>query len=407
MKVQILTQYYSPESVGAAVWIRNLAADLVKKGHDVTLLTGFPNYPDGVIQPHYRHKLFLKETVDGIPVIRSYIYASPAKTFIKKLLNFTSFSLTSLLSGLFAPRPNVIYAILPPLQLGLTAVILRRLKRCKLVVNVQDVWPRAIVAAGLVSNKFVVRLLEAVERFVYRQADAITVISNGFRDDLLSKNVQREKIFVIPNWADPDDIKPSNEDGFRKELGIKDEDFLLVYSGGMTYNSFLEPVIESLSALKEERITFLIAGDGVKKKEIEKLAESKDLKNVSFLPFQSWDGYKRLLNAADVCLVTLAPGFGNVSVPSKTFKIMAAGKPILALSPKESDLYKLVEEARIGVSVDVEDPGQLESVLRSMSRKKKELSEMGRRARDTLLREFSRRTAIRKIDAVLRRINRV
>ena len=335
MHILLLTQYYKPESVGAAIWLSELVDELTTVGHEVTVLTGFPNHPTGRVFEGYGGKFFQREAISGTQIIRTWLYATPRKTFWARAVGFFSFTISSLLGGLIAvKRADVIYTILQPLTLGMTAVMLAKKTRARVVLNIQDIHPQAAVAVGALRNRRIIRCLEWLERWNYRHADHMVVISEGFRQNLIGKGVPAEKVSVVPNWADPGFIQPGPKDNdFRQEINVGST-FTLVYSGGLTHNSNLEPVIEAAQILRNDPFSFVIVGDGVRKADLQQLAQEKNLSNVQFKPFQPLERYPDVLRAADMNLVTLSTQAALVSVPSKIFKQMAAGRPVLAIAAK-------------------------------------------------------------------------
>ena len=281
MKVLLLCQYYPPEQV--LVWAHELARELLARGHEVTALTAFPNRDQARIYEGYRGKLYHRETMDGVTVARSWIYATKSKRFYPRALNFGSFCTSSLLTGLLKlPRPDVIYVMIPALPLAVTARLLAWAKRSRLIVNVQDIHPRVAVEYGMLKNRAAVRFFEGMERWVYRHADKVAVISEGMREDLVSRGVPDDKVRVVENWADPNFITPgAKENEFRDELRAEGR-FVLTYSGGINNNANLEPVVEAAELLRDEPFLFAIVGDGQYKPHLVELAEKKSLDNVRF-----------------------------------------------------------------------------------------------------------------------------
>jgi colanic acid biosynthesis glycosyl transferase WcaI len=258
MRVLVVSPHYKPEEVAAAAtFVEEIAIDFIEMGHEVTVLTAFPNYPTGAVFEPYRGKVFQRETYNGVPLIRVWIYATASKKFWPRVLNFGSFSATALLGGLLTnTRPDVLYVMMPPLTLGAAGVLLGAAKRARVVVNVQDIHPYAAVAMGVLKNRRAIRLFEWLEKWIYRHVDHIVVISRGFRDNLVEKGTPADKISIVPNWADPDFIQPGPRDNsFRKEIGAEGR-FVLVYSGGLTHNSNLEPVLGAADLLREEPFEF-------------------------------------------------------------------------------------------------------------------------------------------------------
>jgi colanic acid biosynthesis glycosyl transferase WcaI len=401
MHILLVTQYFKPESIGAPIWIHQLAMDLLGMGHRVTVLTGFPNYPERVIFEGYRGKIFLRERIDGVDVIRTYIYASPDEALWSRALNFGSFCVSAALGGLAAPRPDVIYCIMPPLPLGLSAEFLGLIKRAPVVVNIQDIYPDIGIALGLLRNRLAIRFFQWMERFIYYQAAAVVVISDGFKENLLGKGVLAQKIHVVPNWADPDFIRPGPKNNpFRRRLGLDDR-FTLIYSGNLSHNSNVEPVIGAAELLRDEPFAFVIVGDGVRKTDLERKVREKQLKNVWFLPFQPLEEYPQVLTAADMNLVTLNTQAATASVPSKVFKMMASGRPVLAITVEGNEVHRLVSEANCGLCVPPDDPVSLAEALRYAAAHQDELECLGENARRYLEEHFSRQKCVAQIEAIL------
>ncbi|MGQ9581864.1 MAG: glycosyltransferase family 4 protein [Armatimonadota bacterium] len=402
MRILLVTQYFKPESVGAPIWIHQLAVDLVSMGHRVTVLTAFPNYPTRIVFEGYRGKVYLREQLDGVDVIRTYIYASPNEALWFRALNFGSFCASATLGGLAASKPDVIYCIMPPLPLGLSAEFLGFVKRAPVVVNIQDVYPDIAIALGFLRNRLAIRFFQWMERLIYYHAAAVVVISDGFKENLLGKGVPAQKVHVVPNWADPDFIRPgSRENAFRRRLGVG-EQFTLIYSGNLSHNSNVEPVIEAAEVLQNEPFAFVIVGDGVRKTDLERKAREKQLKNVWFFPFQPLEDYPQVLTAADMNLVTLNTQAAMASVPSKVFKMMASGRPILAITTNGNEVHRLISQANCGLCVPPDDPASLAEALRYAAAHPDEMARMGANGRRYMEEHYSRQKCIAQIEAVLK-----
>lgn len=404
MRIQIVAQYFWPETVGAGVWLHQLATDWARGGHDVTMVTALPNYPQGRVFPDYRGRCLLREQVDGVRVLRTWIYASPSKAFAARVLNFGSFCATAVLGQSLAPRPDVIFCVIPPLPLGFTAQLVARLRRVPLVLNVQDIYPQIAVELGYLKNTAAIHFFEALERQIYRAARRVVVITPAFRENLRAKGVPLDKLRVIPNWADAEAIRPGpKNNAIRDQLGING-DFAVVYSGGLGHNAQLETLIEAARLLSREPFTFLLVGDGVQRAELERRARAYALANVRFLPFQPAEVYPQVLAASDVQLVSLHAAATQMSLPSKVFKVMAGGRPVLALARAESDLAKLVREAGCGLAVEPEDAAGLAAALRRLAANPRDLEIMGANARNYLLAHFDRKRCVAAMESVLREV---
>jgi colanic acid biosynthesis glycosyl transferase WcaI len=378
MKILVLSGYYFPETAGAALWVRQLAEDLVTMGHEVTVLTGFPNYPGGRVFDGYRRKIFQREMVGGVRVVRTWAFATPSKAFWPRVAAFGSFCVSSLIGGVLARlRAEVVYAILPPLPLGVSAALLAKWMGARLVTNVQDIYPDIAVSLGVLRNRRAIRFFERMEGWIYRRATRVVVISRGFRDNLVRKGVAPDKLAVIPNWADPNAIRPAASHNEFRRQNCDSNQFLVLYSGGLTHNSHLEPVLEAAARLRGEPVRFAIVGDGVHKDALMRRAGVLGLRNVRFWPFQPAERYSKTLAAADVTLVTLHPAASFASVPSKVYKQMAAARPILAVADSRSDLARLVEESGCGIAVDGDEPEVLANAIRRLAASRGEATRMG------------------------------
>lgn len=403
MRLLIVSPHYKPEQVAAAAtFVEEIAVDFTRMGHEVSVLTAFPNYPTGTVFEPYRGKFFMRETYNGIPLTRVWIYATNSKEFWPRVLNFGSFSATALFGGLLThTRPDLLYVMMPPLTLGVTGVLLGAAKRACVVVNVQDIHPYAAVALGVLKNKHAIRFFEWMEKWIYRHVDHVVVISRGFRDNLVEKGTPASKISIVSNWADPDFITPGPQDnGFRQEIGAEGR-FVLVYSGGLTHNSNLEPVLDAADLLREEPFEFVIVGEGVRKDDLQARAASKKLGNVQFKPFQPLDRYPDVLRSADMNLVTLSTQAALVSVPSKIFKQMAAGRPILAITPPGTEVDRLMTDARCGLTVRPDDASGLAQALRWAAGHPAELEQYGRNARQYFETHHSRAICVKQLEEIL------
>ncbi len=401
MHVQIIAQYFKPETVGSGVWIHQLATDLVGLGHQVSVITSFPNYPERVVFEGYRGRMFMRDRMDGVDIVRTYIYASPDEGMLSRTLNFGSFCASAAIGGLFAPKPDVIYCVMPPMPLGVSAELLGFLKSAPVVVNIQDIYPDIAVAVGVLRNPIAIRFFSWMERLIYRHAASIVVIADGFQENIERKGVPGEKIHVVPNWADPDEIRPGPKDNaFRQELGVKDR-FTLTYSGSLSFNTDLDPVLGAAELLADEPFSFVIVGDGVKKTELMRRAQERGLENVQFHPFQPLEMYPQVLAAADMNLVTLNRQAATSSVPSKMFKMMASERPVLAITMQGNEVHRLVKDAQCGLTVPPEDPAKLAEALRYAASHPEEMAQMGVNARKYLIENHSRRDCVSRIEVVL------
>jgi colanic acid biosynthesis glycosyl transferase WcaI len=348
--------------------------------------------------------LLRRSDYQGVPV---YHAAMPGKTpsVVKRIAGWLGFHLVSTIAGLFViPRPDVMLVPSPPLSIGLSAWIIGALRRAPFVYNVQEIYPDIAVNLGALKNATAIRALEALERFVYRKAAVVTVIAPRMRDRLLAKAVVPAKVRVIPNFVDLARLTPVGRDNAfsrRHDLGAV---FSVTYAGNMGPAQGLDIVIEAARrlTLADGAIRFLLIGNGMLQEPLAAAAAALPLRNVGVLPYQPNSMRPEIYGASDVCLVAQAAATGSDAIPSKVYRIMASGRPLIAVTEAHSDLAVLVRDAQCGVSVEPGDAQQLAETLRRAVKDRQEWEGMGARGRAHVAAHYSRATIAGQYDALLR-----
>lgn len=401
MHILIMGQHYAPEEVSGAALARELAEGLLARGHQITFVTAAPSYPHGRVFNGYHNVVLARERLNGVNVIRVWSHISPARSFWSRILNYGTFSLMALMGGLAAGRVDVMMSASPPLPLGLSAWLVSRIRRIPWLLRVEDLYPQTAVNAGVLRNRFVIRFLEWMEKFIYRKAAHISLISESFRQNLLAKGISSSKLSVLPVWADPRSIRPlPKENGFRRAHGLEGK-FILLYAGNLGHTSVLEEVIEAARLLKAEKdMVFVIIGEGVKKTALQARSLRYGLDNVRLLPYQPRERYAETLAAADVSLVTLNPAASHTSLPSKIFNIMASARPILAVADAASEAARLVRRERCGVVVPPAQPALLAETVKALRDRSAQLDEWGRNGRTALEKRYAREICLDVYDAI-------
>ncbi len=357
-RILLITQWFDPEPSFKGLLF---AKELVARGFDIEVVTGFPNYPGGRLYSGYRVRLLQREVVSGVRISRVPLYPSHDKVALHRIANYLSFSISAALYGVFfARRFDVIYAYHPPLTVGVAAALIRFFRRRPMVYDIQDIWPDTLAATGMLTNLRVLRLVDAVCRWVYSQADQISVLSPGFKARLAAKGVPLEKLSVIYNWADEYALKPSAEPSF-SPLGVESGGPVTVlFAGNMGRAQGLESVLEAALLLQNEgsKVKFRFIGGGLEVNNLKLRAKSLSLDNVDFMQAVPMSEIGAVIGAADVLLVHLRPDpLFDITVPSKTQAYLCAGKPILMAV--KGDAANLVERAGAGV---VAEPGNAASI---------------------------------------------
>jgi colanic acid biosynthesis glycosyl transferase WcaI len=399
LRILILSQWYSPEP---EMKVHVLARDLVARGHTVTTVTGFPNYPQGRIYPGYRQSLWSWESKDGVRVLRLPLFPDHSLSAVRRSLNYLSFALSaSVLGTLLCGQADVMWVYHPPLTIGLPAMVISTLRRIPMVYEVQDMWPETLSATGMVADGLTTRALATFAKWVYRKAVAITVISPGFRRNLVSKGVAAEKVFVVPNWADEDVYHPVQvDDTVKDRFGMLGR-FNVVYAGNMGPAQQLQTVVDAagrLSAIPD--ILFTFAGDGVEEQLIRERVGRAGLSNVQFLGRRPTSEMPSLFCAADVLLFHLKddPLFA-ITIPSKTISYLACGRPILAAV--RGDAADVVQNASAGLTCPPEDPVALaDAVLRLYQMDRGDRERMGQAGRRAFLKQYSRRVLLDRYESL-------
>jgi colanic acid biosynthesis glycosyl transferase WcaI len=284
------------------------------------------------------------------------------------LLNYASFNALSVLTGTFLRGDfDVVLVPSPPLINGLSADLISRFRGVPFVYNVQDIWPEFVIRSGAMTNPKLIALSRRLERYVYQRAKALTVISEGFKRNLLAKGVPADKVSVIPNFFDTDFVHPlPRNNSFSAEHGLDDK-FVILFAGNLGNSQGLRTVFDAARFLTHlEDILFLIVGDGTAKDDLMSCVQDLDLSNVHFLPFQPHEALPEMYASSDICLVPLRKGFTNVSVPCKVFTIMASGRPMIASVDKDSDTWRFVERAECGMCVEAEDDQGLAEAIQAL-----------------------------------------
>lgn len=401
MRILLLSQFFAPEP---GVKGLPFARELARRGHVVEVLTGFPNYPGGKVYPGYRIRPWQREIIDGIVVNRVPLYPSHDKSALRRIANYAGFALSAAALGPFmVKRPDVIYAYHPPGTIGLPAIVLRALRGCPVVYDVQDLWPDTVSASGMMRGGRLFSLLARWCRLVYSRMDRVVVLSPGFRRTLIERGVPAEKIEVIYNWADETTLRRAADCARLGTFG-PEKRFNVVFAGTMGLAQSLDPVLEAARICAETvpDARFVFVGGGVDKARLERRATEMRLCNAIFLPRQPREAVGAILAAADVLLVHLKddPLF-RITIPSKTQAYMSMGRPILMAVP--GDAAELVAESQAGLVCPPENPAALAAAVRQFRTMAPETRElMGKRGRDYYDRHLSLRAGVDRFEKVFR-----
>lgn len=380
MKLVVLTPHFAPDVAPTGAVIDRIAAELVELGHEIQVITSLPWYREHRIEPGYEGKLVRREKTLWGEIVRVHPFPTDDKNNImRRAASFTGFSAVVGAVGARGGPVDGVLAVSPPLTLGLDGWLISSARRASFVFNIQDVYPDIAVELGLLTNRAVIKASRRLERFCYRRADAITVLSDDLRANLSAKTPNPGKIHVIPNFVDTERIKPlDRENGYRREFGLIGRT-VVMYAGNVGFSQSLELMLDAAAALVEEDVVFVINGQGARRDDLQKKA--RGLGNVRFIDMQPPERLPEVLAAADIHVVPLKKGLAASSVPSKTYSILAAGRPWIASVDPGSEVARLAERSGAGVAIPPDDPEAFTKALTRLLEHPKEGRAMGARGR--------------------------
>lgn len=358
MRLLILSIQYAPEFTSNAIVITGLAQQLAARGHQVTVLAGTPHYQLPRIPPGYSWRPFRREMLAGVKVIRCWAFPKSAGK-IAKLMNYGSFTLTSLTAGLFADRHDAMMVVSPPFWLGFNALILRALRRYPVIYNAQDLFPDAYLASQEVKPGWLTRAMSWLMNRIYKGADRITVITESFAEAIAARGIDRGKMVTIPNFVDTSAVTPlPYANSFRLRQGLA-ERFVVMYAGNIGYTHGTEILVEAAAKLAAiHDLRFLVIGGGSKQADLASLARERGLANMLFLPTQPAEVLSEMLATADVFVITSKPGVGSTSFPGRIYNSLLAARPVVASMDENSDLAEVLRRSGAGI---VTAPGNVEA----------------------------------------------
>jgi len=333
VRILIVSHYFPPEAGAPQARLSALATTWAADGDTVTVLTGMPNHPTGVLPPQYRRAILRREQRDGYRVVRTWLYATPNEGVARKTLCHLSFMLSSVLLGGWFSGPADVVVVSSPTFFSIgSAWLLARLKRARLVVEIRDLWPAIFTELGVVTSRWIIRPLERLELAAYRTADEVVVVSDGFRENLINREVPPDKVHVIRNGVTLDGFDPATpaDPAMRARLGTKPGDCLVLYLGTHGISQGLPEIIDAASRLSTHPVHFAFVGEGADKSRLEHRVRELGLRNVTLLPGVPHTEVPGVLAAADICLVPLrdVPLF-DTFIPSKMFEYLAGGTAVV------------------------------------------------------------------------------
>lgn len=365
LRIAVLCPHFEPDTAPTGTVMTRIVHELAARGHELHVVTALPWYRTHAIEPGWEGRLVRRETVAWGSITRVHPFPGGDKrNLVRRALGFVGFSVLTGVTSWRGGRVDAVIAMSPPLTMGLTGWTTHLVRRGPLVFNIQDVFPDAAVRTGAITNRWIIRAASVLERVSYHRAAAVTVLSDDLRANVAGKVAprHRDRVHVIPNFVDVEAIRPAGRSApLRAELGIGDGP-LVVYSGNVGFSQSLELVVHAAREMPE--VTFLVSGDGSAKAGL--VEQASGIPNVRFSGYQPQERLSELLGIADLHVVPLRAGLGNVSVPSKTYSILAAGRPILASIDPGTEVPRILAASGAGRAVEPDRPERFTTVLREM-----------------------------------------
>lgn len=406
MRILLLIIQFPPDVNSAGILMSQVCKDLRDRGHEVKIITTFPHYDTFRVWEPYRGRLYERTRFEGMDILRLYVYAPGNKTIINRLLSYISFCALATISMLLSRDSyDVILCTNGAFITGLAAYIGGLFKRIPYIYNVQDLYPEVPIETGQLTNPRAIKVLRGMVQFMYRKARHLTVITPSMRSYLQRTGVPEEKISVIPNFVDTDFIRPlSKHNDFSRRNNLEDK-FVVTYAGNIGYVADLNSLVEAAGRLKEyEDMVFLIIGDGVVRADLERRATADCLDNVRFMPFQPREDLPLLRAASDIQISLYKKGAGHYSIPSKLYELMASGRPLVASSDQESDIWKLVRASGGGLCIEPENAAQVVQAILTLYHDPALRTRMAGEGREYAIAHHSRQAAVTGYEEVLKRL---
>ena len=384
LRLIVLCPHFEPDMAPTGVVMTRIVHELAARGHELHVVTSLPWYRKHQVESGWAGALWRVEKTNWGSISRVQPFAGKTKSnLVRRAVGFVLFSyfvgLRALFTGRFWRRVDGVLAMSPPLTLGLIGWHTKLFRGGKLVFNIQDVFPDAAIETGAISNQRVIAAASWLERVSYQRSDSVVLLSDDLANNVQRKLEQKfhKRIKVIPNFVDTQAIVPmSRLTNYRRELGI-DESLVVMYAGNVGFSQSLELLLEAARVLPE--VMFVINGEGAARNSLE--AKASTLNNVKFGDYQDVSRLSEVLATGDLHVVPLRRGLGSVSVPSKTYSILAAGRPICAAIDLDTEVPRILAAAKAGVCVEPDNQQAFVSAISAMTLDRKNLEEMGANGR--------------------------
>ncbi len=408
MNILIIHQYFLEKQGAGGSRFNQFAKYWADKGHKITIIAGTVDYATGRKNKKYKGKLFTKEKIDkNITVFRCYVSEAYNKNFLGRLWAYFSFTISSTYAGLFlTKKQDILVATSPPLFVAIPAYIISKLKKISLIFEIRDLWPKFAIDTGVIKNNTLIKLSLYLEKWIYKKADLINVLTPAFKEYLISKkNVPREKIIYIPNAADLDLMKPGTKNNWVRKKYNWENKFVILYVGAHGVANDLWQIIDVAETIRSDKnILFALVGDGMEKPKLKKEVQNRNLKNIQFIDPVPKKEIVDFINASDICTAILKPIF-TTTYPNKIFDYMACSKPIIL--PIDGACRELViNDAKAGIFVEPKNQNNFKKTILTLEKNPQKCKNLGQNGYKFVIKNFDRKILAKKYLKIISEITK-
>jgi len=405
VRILVLGINYAPERTSVAPFTTGLCEHMAAQGHDVTVITAFPYYPEWRVWDEYRGHLWTRETVKGVRLLRVWHYVpNRPSRLLYRLTYDASFSMHAFFRGVWTGKCDLIYCVSPPPLAAVAAYALSRLKGVPYVIKLTDLASDAAIATGIVNSPFKIRIARAIEKLIYNEAARIACLSEGFIHKLTERGVDSTKLHLIPDWADTESVCPLTDvSPFRSSVGIAENKFVVLHTGNMGKKQDLLNIVRAADLSREDSdLVWMLVGEGEERQLIETERQFRDLANLKLLPLQPVELLQQVYSAADLLVLNQKASVKEAVIPSKLLTYMAAGRPVVAAVNEESEAARHIRASRCGLIVQPENPRALVEGVSRLRQNPSLRLELGLNGRKYALEHFTKSRVLQEYRAFFR-----
>lgn len=401
MRILFLSHYFPPEVNAPATRTYEHCKEWVERGHEVTVVTCTPNHPRGIPYDGYKNKIYQKEQVDGINIVRVWSYMAANEGFAKRSLNYVSYMLSVFVASPFLPKSDIVISTSPQFFNGLAGYFVSRVKKAHWILEIRDLWPESILVLGAIKNKYIIAILEWLETLIYRKSDRIVIVVEGFRKHIVGKGVDSRKIVTIKNGVNFSLFKPVTADNSVAEKYQLKDKFVIAYLGTQGMAHGLKVLLFAAKELLHKKdILFVLVGDGGDNENLVNLKEQLNLTNVLFVGQQSKEMMPYFWSLIDVSFVHLKKlDLFKAAIPSKIFESMAMEKPIILGLVGEGE--ELIRDADAGICIEPENKQQLVAAILELYNNRAEAKRLGSNGRRYVKNNYNRKQLAKRFEELM------